>query len=222
VTLSLGSNAIEARTKDYAGNYSSPTALVNATLRSPAADSTAPTVTISSPSNGSAPTAFTITASGSSDDADATRSGVAIVQVRVNGGPWQQATVVTAVNSVNYYEAATDGNGNPLETATDKTAWVNYLKYDLNGNGLVTAKDKFILWRFLCYAPVDYDRDGDVDMDDFAHFQRCWTGPDVQQYDPACGDAKLDGDDDVDADDLTIFAQCARGANVPADSACMD
>ncbi|HPZ99812.1 MAG TPA: hypothetical protein PLT93_16900, partial [Phycisphaerae bacterium] len=74
----------------------------------------------------------------------------------------------------------------------------------------------------LGYAPVDYDRDGDVDMDDFAHFQACWTGANVRQTVWACGDAQLDPDSDVDLDDLEVFMNCARGPGIPADPACMD
>ncbi len=221
LTLTPGVNTIEARSRDYAGNYSS-TASIVVSCSGPPEDLTPPTVTISSPANGSTQTSYTITVSGSSNDADESRSGVAIVQVSVNGGPWINAAVNTAVNTVKYYEAATDGAGNPLETASDKTAWVNYIKYDLNGSSLVTAKDKLILWRHLGYAPVDYDRDGDVDMVDFAHFQRCVTAPDRRQDDSFCGDAKLDVDDDVDEDDLAVFMGCAGGADVEADPACMD
>ena len=69
---------------------------------------------------------------------------------------------------------------------------------------------------------VDYDRDGDVDLDDFALFQLCQTGQDSPQLDPECGKMLLDGDDDVDGVDLALFFRCFNGANVPADPACRD
>ncbi len=69
---------------------------------------------------------------------------------------------------------------------------------------------------------VDYDRDGDVDLDDFALFQLCQTGQDAPQLDPECGKMLLDGDDDVDGVDLALFFWCFAGANVPADPACRD
>lgn len=221
VTLAAGANTIEVRSRDYAGNVSS-IQVVTLNSENPAADATLPTVTISSPTNGSTVQTFTPTLSGSANDADPTRSGVAAVEVRINGGDWMPASVTTASNTVRYGDMATDGAGNPLETATDRNPWANYLKYDLNGNGLVTAKDKLLMWRHLGYAPVDYDRDGDVDMVDFGHFQACWTGTDIPQRNWMCGDAKLDWDDDVDPADLAMFIECASGPALPADPACMD
>ncbi len=67
---------------------------------------------------------------------------------------------------------------------------------------------------------ADFDRDGDVDQEDFGHFQRCLTGPAIPITDPDCLDANLDGDSDVDQDDCAIFQGCMSGANVPADPAC--
>jgi hypothetical protein len=68
------------------------------------------------------------------------------------------------------------------------------------------------------------DSDGDVDQQDFAWFQRCYT-TDLpgDLFDPAlCGCMDWDGDQDVDADDLAVFHKCASGPGVPADPACDD
>jgi hypothetical protein len=67
-----------------------------------------------------------------------------------------------------------------------------------------------------CPIPGDLDRDGDVDMTDFGHFQRCLTGPGMPQSNPDCLDAKLDADQDVDREDLAILQSCLSGANVPS------
>lgn len=69
---------------------------------------------------------------------------------------------------------------------------------------------------------VDFDRDGDVDQDDFAFLQLCFSGDGNPQTDPACADARLDGDEDVDGVDLDLFTRCFSGANIPADPACRD
>lgn len=69
---------------------------------------------------------------------------------------------------------------------------------------------------------VDFDRDGDVDMDDFGWFQECMTGDLVPQNDPFCLDARTDGDTDVDDDDLNAFLGCLSGANVLADPDCLN
>jgi hypothetical protein len=66
----------------------------------------------------------------------------------------------------------------------------------------------------------DFDHDGDVDLEDFGHFQVCLTGPGISQNDPDCADARLDEDQDVDQDDFGIFMDCFSGAAVPAAPNC--
>jgi len=68
----------------------------------------------------------------------------------------------------------------------------------------------------------DFDADLDVDMEDFGHLQRCLSGTNVPQNDPACLNARLDSDTDVDVDDVSLFRQCASGPNVWANLACDD
>lgn len=67
---------------------------------------------------------------------------------------------------------------------------------------------------------ADLDRDGDVDMDDYAAFQVCMTGLAVPQNDPDCLRTRLDGDTDVDEFDLDLFLGCLSGVNVPSVSDC--
>ncbi|HSW45265.1 MAG TPA: serine protease [Phycisphaerae bacterium] len=68
-------------------------------------------------------------------------------------------------------------------------------------------------------AYSDFDMDGDVDMVDFGHLQRCYSGS-GPQADPACFDACLDGDNRVNAADLAVFNACYSGPNVPAGAGC--
>lgn len=68
--------------------------------------------------------------------------------------------------------------------------------------------------------PGDFDRDGDVDQNDFGHFQACYSGSGIVQTDPACAGALLDNDNDVDAGDFAVFQDCMSGANIPADPTC--
>lgn len=73
----------------------------------------------------------------------------------------------------------------------------------------------------LAPAPsVDHDRDGDVDQGDFGWFQRCLSGRNVPQPEPACADALLDGDNDVDDGDTVRFLRCMTAPGVPANPAC--
>ena len=71
----------------------------------------------------------------------------------------------------------------------------------------------------------DRDLDGDVDQDDFAEFQKCYTGAGggvpagCESLDrPELG--WPDGDGDIDKDDFAAFQVCARGPEVLADKAC--
>ncbi|MCK5804523.1 MAG: thrombospondin type 3 repeat-containing protein, partial [Lentisphaeria bacterium] len=66
----------------------------------------------------------------------------------------------------------------------------------------------------------DFNRDGDVDQEDFGHLQACSSGSGITQGDSNCEDAKLDNDDDVDRDDFGIFQECMSGAGVSANPLC--
>jgi len=68
-------------------------------------------------------------------------------------------------------------------------------------------------------APGDFDRDKDVDLEDYGHLQGCYTAV-LGSPAPGCEDADLSGNDHVTVSDLRIFAACLRGPNVPADPNC--
>lgn len=68
---------------------------------------------------------------------------------------------------------------------------------------------------------ADFDRDGDVDLDDFAHLQRCLQGSGLTSASPNCNDARLDGDGDVDGADCALFRGCLSGAGVSPDPECL-
>ncbi len=93
---------------------------------------------------------------------------------------------------------------------------------DLDGDGdtdLGVANlgdDSFsILWNQRCVPhpfppPWDFDADGDVDLDDWAGFLSCLSGPDVCLTDAVCNppgvaSADLDTDRDVDLRDTALF-----------------
>ena len=64
------------------------------------------------------------------------------------------------------------------------------------------------------FIPGDFDLDGDVDQQDFGHFQVCLSGFGTP-YAAGCADADLEGDNDVDTNDLSVFLDCMAGANQP-------
>jgi len=68
--------------------------------------------------------------------------------------------------------------------------------------------------------PGDFDRDGDVDQQDFGHFQACMTGNGEAQNNPACAGTLFDDDEDVDTSDFSIFMGCMSGPNTPSDADC--
>jgi hypothetical protein len=77
-------------------------------------------------------------------------------------------------------------------------------------------------YEYFPTVPPDFDYDGDVDSDDYNHFEDCATGPAIPQTDPACTDALLDPDTDVDQSDFAIYQRCYSGAGTPADLNCAD
>ncbi len=64
--------------------------------------------------------------------------------------------------------------------------------------------------------PMDPDNDGDVDQDDFAQFQACYSGADDYPENPAnchCFDAVENGK--IDEVDLAEFVACVTGPGIP-------
>ncbi len=64
-------------------------------------------------------------------------------------------------------------------------------------------------------TPGDLDRDGDVDLADFASFQYCFSGPNQALREPGCAVADSDADNDVDLADFAAFQTCFNGPNRP-------
>jgi hypothetical protein len=79
----------------------------------------------------------------------------------------------------------------------------------------------------LCNDPrFDTEPDGDVDQDDFAELQKCFTGPGggvpagcgCFDWNPGTGE----GDGDIDTEDWGLFEICASGPGISANAACDD
>lgn len=70
-------------------------------------------------------------------------------------------------------------------------------------------------------APVDFDQDCDVDLDDLAVFESCASGPGVlHEGTPTCQTADSENDNDVDQTDFSVFQRCFSGPDAPADPNC--
>jgi sugar lactone lactonase YvrE len=65
---------------------------------------------------------------------------------------------------------------------------------------------------FLPLSPGDIDADGDVDLEDFAAFDVCFTGPAGEPPGPQCQPADIDDDGDVDWADFARFQVAFTGS----------
>ena len=100
---------------------------------------TPPIVSINSPAQGQSISSWTVAVSGTANDPGPTSSGVALVEVRVNGGSWQTVTgtdnwslSVTLNSGSNSIEARSrDGSNNYSRVAS--VTVVNSCSYTLNG-----------------------------------------------------------------------------------------
>jgi hypothetical protein len=71
-----------------------------------------------------------------------------------------------------------------------------------------------------CPTPTtDFDRDGDVDQEDFGRFQLCMSGGAIPPA-AGCADCDLDKDNDVDMGDFAVFLGCLSGPGTPANPEC--
>lgn len=111
--------------------------------------------------------------------------------------------------------------GGTLDGIIGMNLFIDY-KIVVRGGGLVGMADPSLEVQFMPPGPidVDYDDDGDVDQDDFAFFQRCYTGRDIAQTDSACAGALLDRDTDVDEYDRQRFEECATAPGILAAPGC--
>jgi hypothetical protein len=121
------------------------------------------------------------------------------------GFDWQEAYVSTpAVSGIMTAEWVLYGAGpgpdaeNPVESST-------------HADGLTFVG--------VCYDPfADANGDGDVDQDDFAVVQDCYSGTD--DFAPGCECFNRNADTVINQLDITAFEDCASGPGVPADVCC--
>ena len=64
-------------------------------------------------------------------------------------------------------------------------------------------------WGPVC-PPGDFNKDGNVDHDDFILFDDCWSGPAVPLT-SGCEPMDFDMDNDVDQVDFGVFQRCYGG-----------
>lgn len=69
-------------------------------------------------------------------------------------------------------------------------------------------------------APADLDRDGDVDLADYALLQRCFSGSGVVQPAQSCQVCRLTPDAAVDLDDFVSWTNCFNGPGAAVAPSC--
>jgi PKD repeat protein len=118
-----------------------------------------------------------------------------------------------------------DTNGSALRHPTHVYTLPGTYTVTLTVDSGVTDPDALVKAAYIMVVsgvPADFDGDGDVDLDDYALFAGCATGPDLGPPAPGCGDKDLDDDNDVDQSDFGTMQRCFSGDGVPADSTCAD
>ncbi len=123
VSIAIGPKTITATATDHAGNSSTPHAIT--VTRETPPDTTAPTLAITAPANGSTTEAETITVSGTVSDPGEYASGVASVTVNsqpatldLQAGTWTIASFSLNVGNNPISVVATDTAGNPAQPQT--------------------------------------------------------------------------------------------------------
>jgi hypothetical protein len=145
-----------------------------------------------------------------------------------NPTPVIQITDASEATSYPVSDSFGFGAGSTSETQNIYFDWI----IATHSGAFAPGEEEACLGRSLhppCHNPfADADNDGDVDQDDFAEFQLCYTGsggsiPSSPAY-CLCFDIHPTGslDGDIDSDDYTAFENCASGPNIPANITCDD
>ncbi len=115
--------------------------------------------------------------------------------------------------------------GAEMDTLTGSVQNVGQTTIGAASNGLINIHAGAI----PCLVPApcadsvspDLDEDCDVDLEDYAAFVSCASGP-AGPVAPGCKDRDFDGDDYVDLSDFSVLQRCYRGSDHPPDPSCSD
>jgi hypothetical protein len=142
-----------------------------------------------------------------------------IIRLYFNEDPTAVVEVVGGSVSASVYEGLGFGAGSVSGAYDIAFDWVT----GTTAGAFAPGEEEAVLGRSLvpdfCPKPfADYDRDGDVDQEDFAALQLCYTGAGDPSnlFDRAhcgCFD-RVNPDNDVDGDDFGAFEHCATGPGI--------
>jgi hypothetical protein len=151
---------------------------------------------------------------------DVASPGLYDLNVRVAGHP----TFCTSID----FNVTMDGQDvTGPQTTTPTTDWQDFKTFTVNDVQLDTHQQVMRLdmdssnWNLnwiqtvlvFQFVTSDFDRDTDVDQEDFGFLQACFSG--LLPYQQGCQPADLDGNGRVNLDDFNIFASCFNGPNQP-------
>jgi len=112
---------------------------------------------------------------------------------------------LTAADAIDMYHAS--GGGTGYDLGSSGFAWIQFVYITSDGGEVDALADVSPGGPFA----ADIDRDGDVDLNDFAHLQTCFTGDSGDPISCECLPADLNDDDKVDLDDLALLVSDLTG-----------
>jgi hypothetical protein len=109
----------------------------------------------------------------------------------------------------------------PTATEADLRSVLADLKAIVINGEFHYGSDKTLIDDVVLSIRQDFDRDGDVDGDDYADLEACRSGPAVAHNQTGvCRQADLDDDGDVDQNDFGQFQRCYTGKDRSSEPAC--
>ncbi len=142
---------------------------------------------------------------------------------------WQNSGPGQITIQMSSFDDGVPGNGASSDGITDSDVFFDaapghsHMNWGFSAPGIyrIDIQMETIVSADLPIPRFDIDSDDDVDLADFAEFQRCF-GHENEPYPCGCDWADGDVDGDVDIDDYGRFQTCTSGAESIADPACND
>jgi hypothetical protein len=160
------------------------------------ADTIPPSVPTNAQATGQSSSSIGVTWTASTDNV-----GVTGYKVYRNGGQVGTSTTTS------YIDGGLTGNTTYSYTVS---------AYDAAGNNSAQSSPPATA---TTVPPGDFDKDGDVDQEDFGYLQACLDGLE-EPHVAGCQDADLNHDTFVEQRDFNLFLQCFSGPGVPVEPDC--